>query len=116
MSLIEVYFFLEVRFLEVRFFDDRFLPDFLPDFLLDFFPPFLELFFDGTLAPSLRASDRPIAIACFLLVTFLPERPLFRVPSFITCMARSTFLPAFLPYFAISPSLPWTVVSTPQQL
>jgi hypothetical protein len=29
----------------------------------------------GTLAPSRRASESPIAIACFRLVTFLPERP-----------------------------------------
>jgi len=42
----------------------------------------------GTFAPARRASDRPIAIACFRLVTFLPERPLLSVPrlrSRITC-------------------------------
>ena len=34
----------------------------------------------GTLAPARRASDRPIAIACLRLVTFLPDRPLRNVP------------------------------------
>ena len=76
-------------FFEVLFFEER------------FFVPFLEPFFDGTLAPSFRASDNPIAIACFLLVTFLPERPLFNVPRFRSCIAFSTFLPAFLLYLGI---------------
>ncbi len=40
---------------------------------------FDEDFLRGTLAPAFRAWDNPIAIACFLLVTFLPERPLLRV-------------------------------------
>src|SRR6266536_698133 len=31
---------------------------------------FFEDFFFGTLPPSLRASDNPMAIACLLLVTF----------------------------------------------
>lgn len=44
--------------------------------------------------PSLRASDKPIAIACLRLVTFLPLRPLFSLPLFISCISRSTFLPA----------------------
>src|SRR5687767_5913070 len=57
-------------------------------------------FFRGTLAPSLRASESLMAIACFLLVTFFPE-PLFNVPFFRSCIAFSTFLEAFLPYFAI---------------
>src|ERR1041385_5246315 len=34
-----------------------------------------HLFFLGTLAPFLRASERPIAIACLRLLTF-PPRPL----------------------------------------
>jgi len=33
-----------------------------------------EPFFLGTFAPDCRASDNPIAMACFRLVTFLPER------------------------------------------
>jgi hypothetical protein len=55
----------------------------------------------GTLAPALRASESPIAIACFRLVTRLPERPLLNVPSLRSCIARSTFCWAFRPYFAI---------------
>jgi hypothetical protein len=63
---------------------------------------FEEDFLPGTFAPLLRASDNPIAIACFLLVTFLPERPLLSVPLLRSCIARSTFSDAFLPYLAIS--------------
>src|SRR5437763_8676540 len=59
---------------------------------------FFEDFFFGTLPPSFRACDRPIAIACFLLVTFLPDLPLFSVPCFRSCIAFSTFSPAFAPY------------------
>src|SRR2546422_8957461 len=62
---------------------------------------FFEDFFRGTLPPSFRASDSPIAIACFLLVTFLPDRPLLRVPSFRSCIAFSTLSDAFLPYLAM---------------
>jgi hypothetical protein len=62
----------------------------LERFLLDFF---------GTLAPSLRASERPIAIACFLLFTFLPDRPLFSVPVLRFFMARLTFFAAPFEYF-----------------
>src|SRR6201986_3350408 len=56
-------------------------------------------FFAGTFLPSLRASDNPIAIACFLLVTFLPLRPLFSLPCFIAFISRSTSLPADGLYF-----------------
>src|SRR6266516_3214807 len=55
-------------------------------------------FFLGTFAPACRASERPMAMACFRLVTFLPERPLFSVPRFRSCIARSTFFEAFLLY------------------
>ena len=58
-------------------------------------------FLGGTFPPSFRASESPIAIACFLLVTFLPERPLLRVPFFRSCIALSTFVEAFSPYLAI---------------
>src|SRR5258708_24824299 len=69
----------------------------------DFF--FDEDFLLGTLPPAFLASDSPMAIACFLLVTFFPERPLFRVPSLRSCIAFSTLSEAFLPYLAIvSPS------------
>src|SRR5437868_13548727 len=67
-----------------------------------FFEDFFDDFFFGTLPPSLRASDYPIAIACFLLVTFLPDLPLFSVPSLRSCIAFLTFFCAFFPYFAIS--------------
>src|SRR5580765_8223800 len=67
---------------------------------------FDEDFLLGTLAPAFRASDSPIAIACFLLVTFFPERPLFRVPSFRSCIAFSTLSDAFLPYLAMCFYLP----------
>jgi hypothetical protein len=64
-----------------------------------------DLYFDllrlGTLAPDFRASDSPIAIACLRLVTFFPDRPLLSVPCFRSCIARSTFLDAFSPYFGI---------------
>jgi hypothetical protein len=43
----------------------------------------------GTLAPAFRASERPIAIACLRLVTFLPEPPLLIVPRFCSSI---TFL------------------------
>ena len=55
----------------------------------------------GTLPPSRRASLNPIAIACLRLVTFFPERPDLSLPCFISCMARSTFLPDFFPYFRL---------------
>src|SRR5205809_4198023 len=56
-------------------------------------------FFLGTLAPALRASDKPMAIACLRLVTFLPDRPLLSVPRLRSCIAFSTFLLADFPYF-----------------
>src|SRR5262245_29981989 len=55
----------------------------------------------GTRAPLLRASDRPIAIACLRLVTFLPERPLRNVPALRFFMARLTFLAAPSEYFRL---------------
>src|SRR5207237_1888297 len=58
----------------------------------------------GTFAPALRACDRPIAIACLRLLTFLPERPLLSVPRLRSFIAILTFRPAFLPYFAMTAS------------
>src|SRR3984957_19723087 len=55
----------------------------------------------GTFLPALRASDKPIAIACFRLVTFLPLRPLFNVPFFISRISVSTFLLAEGLYFRV---------------
>jgi hypothetical protein len=51
-----------------------------------------DFFGGGTLPPAARASDNPIAIACLRLVTFLPDRPDFKVPRFRSCIARCTLL------------------------
>src|SRR5262249_17777764 len=58
----------------------------------------------GTLAPAFRASDKPMAIACLRLLTFLPDRPLFKVPRFLSCIALLTLLAAFFPYLAMDDS------------
>lgn len=57
-------------------------------------------FFRGTLAPFLRASERPIAIACLRLFTFppLPPGPDRRVPRFFLRIALATLFPAAFPY------------------
>jgi hypothetical protein len=82
------------------------------DFLAPLFlaPPFAVLLFlvplffalvrfRGTFAPSSRASLSPIAIACSRLFTFgWRPAPLFSVPRFRSCIARSTLLLAALPY------------------
>jgi hypothetical protein len=90
--------FFALDFLLLPFFDDVF---FELVFLLEeaFFE---EDFLDGTLPPAALASDSPMAIACFLLVTFLPEPPLFSVPLFRSCIAFSTFSEAFSPYLAMN--------------
>jgi hypothetical protein len=49
--------------------------------------------------PSRRASDSPIAIACFRLVTFLPLRPDFSVPRLNARISRCTSLSADGEYF-----------------
>ena len=48
--------------------------------------------------PFARASESPIAIACFLLFTVLPLLPDLRVPFFRRRIALSTRLDAALPY------------------
>ena len=53
----------------------------------------------GTLAPFSRASDNPIAMACFRLLTFLPLLPDLSVPFLRRRIALSTRLEALLPYF-----------------
>ena len=53
----------------------------------------------GTFAPSLRASDSPIAIACARFLTIRPDVPDLSAPRFISCSARATFAEAFFPYF-----------------
>jgi hypothetical protein len=66
------------------------------DFFADFF---FEDFFFGTFLPSLRASERPMAMACFRLLTFLPLLPLFSVPFLRFFIVRATFFEAPLEYF-----------------
>jgi hypothetical protein len=73
-----------------RFLDDERLRELL-----------LEAGFFGTLAPLRRASDNPMAIACFLLLTFLPERPLFSCPCLNSCIDRLTLRCDVLPYLAM---------------
>jgi hypothetical protein len=53
----------------------------------------------GTLAPFFRASDKPIAIACFGLVTLRWDLPDSSLPRFILCIARPTLFDALVPYF-----------------
>src|SRR6266700_5254755 len=65
----------------------------------------LEAFF-GTFAPSRRASDRPMAIACLRLVTRRPARPLFSVPALRSFITRPTLADAFFEYFRAMDVLP----------
>jgi hypothetical protein len=103
------------------FFDDLLVADVFAArvavFFAAFFVLFFALFFDGlffaerferppvdagsagTFAPFFRASLRPMATACFRLVTFRPD-PLRSVPRLRRRMADSTLSDAFLPYFA----------------
>jgi len=59
-----------------------------------------EAFLRGTLAPFFRASERPIAMACFRLFTRppLPPLPDLSVPRFFRRMALATILLAAFPY------------------
>jgi hypothetical protein len=75
-------------------------------FLAVFFAVFFFDAFFGTFLPSARASERPIAIACLRLFTFLPERPLFNVPALRFFITRSTSDDAFLEYFRAMIFLP----------
>lgn len=83
-------------------FADRFdvAPDFLADFRADFFAArFAAVFFGGTFAPILRASDSPIAMACLRLFTAppLPPLPLLSVPRLRRRMALATVFEADFP-------------------
>jgi hypothetical protein len=74
---------------------------------LRFFAVFLFFAaFFGTFLPSALASESPIAIACLRLVTFLPDRPLFKVPALRFFITRSTSADAFLEYFRAMNVLP----------
>jgi hypothetical protein len=68
--------------------------------------------FRGTLAPFLLASLKPMAIACFRLVTLRPE-PLFSVPRLRRRIADFTVFDAPLPYFAIDTSSEVRAVASP---
>ncbi len=59
----------------------------------------------GTFAPERRASDKPIAIACFGFVTLRPL-PLFSLPRLNSCISRSTFFWARGPYLRPEDFLP----------
>jgi hypothetical protein len=90
----------EEDFEELDFFaDDFFALDFLdPDFFeADFFFDALRPGGGGTFAPSLRASDKPMAMACFGFFTFLPL-PDFSLPRLNSCISRSTDFCALGPY------------------
>jgi hypothetical protein len=57
---------------------------------------YAALFFGGgTLAPSRRAFDNPIAIACFGFVTLRPLLPERSLPRFISCISCPTSSEAF---------------------
>ena len=76
--LLEADFFLGALFLGADFFFGALFFGALFFGALFFAGLFFEAdFFFGTLPPAFRASDNPMAMACFLLVTFLPLRPLF---------------------------------------
>lgn len=87
-------FRLTVTLLSFSFPDDCAGTETIASYLLDFLR--------GTLAPARRASERPIAIACFRLFTVLPDRPLFNCPLLRSCIALLTFCCAFLPYLAMA--------------
>jgi hypothetical protein len=55
----------------------------------------------GTFLPSLRASERPMAIACLRLLTFPPRPPfpLLNFPRLNLCISRFTSLDAPREYF-----------------
>ena len=57
-----------------------------------------HFFLLATFIPFRRASERPIAIACFGLVTFFPDFPDLSFPRFISCISRPTISPAFFEY------------------
>ena len=76
-------------------------------------PPRRRAFRVGPCRPARRASDRPMAMACFRLVTFLPEPPLRSVPRFISCMAFSTFSRRLVAVLALAGGLcvpPWELL------
>jgi hypothetical protein len=89
-AFFEEAFFVEAFFEDVPFFDE---PPFFEDD--DFFDEALR---DGTLSPSARASEMPMAMACLRLFTFAPEPPLFNLPEPYSCITFETFFCALGPY------------------
>lgn len=89
--------FFEADFFAVVFLDARFVEVFLA-----------AVFFFGTLSPSRRASLMAMAIACFLLFTFV-RPPDFNFPLPYSCITLLTFFCAFFEYFAIMSSLKFNV-------
>jgi hypothetical protein len=81
----------------------RYLFDLRPDFLAVFL--FFAVFF-GTFFPSALASESAMAMACLRLLTFRPDRPLFKVPALRFFIARPTLADAFLEYFRAMIILP----------
>lgn len=75
------------------FFVDVFFAEVLPD---DFFAAVEPLGGGGALSPSRRASERPIAMACFGLVTFLPV-PVLSLPCLNSCISSCTLSCVFFP-------------------
>jgi hypothetical protein len=59
----------------------------------------LDLLRFGTFFPLRRASERPIAIACLRLFTFLPLLPLLSVPRLRLRIAPATSFDAVREYF-----------------
>src|ERR1700680_2479391 len=59
-----------------------------------------DAFLRGTFLPSLRAFERPMAMACFRLFTLppLPPGPLFAVPRLKRCISFFTSTPALGAY------------------
>jgi len=108
----EVFFFAGDFFFDAAFFRGAAAFFFAADFfeVADFFEAadFFEVadffeapFFGGTFPPAFRASDKPIAMACFRFFTVFPLRPLLSCPRFSSCSAFSTLFFDFCPYFAM---------------
>jgi hypothetical protein len=93
-------YFFELLFFVARFFVAFLALFFADDFFVAFLADFFADFFLGTFAPFSLASESPIAIACFRLLTF-PPLPLFNVPFFLRRIADLTVSCDFFEYFAI---------------
>jgi hypothetical protein len=88
-----------VDFFELDFFEEDLLDFFDDDFFEppDFFADFDPFGGGGTFPPASRASDKPMAMACLRLFTFLPDPPLRSFPSLNSCITFSTLSCDFFP-------------------